>query len=68
MSYKFLFTRQHSLIINLSSFIIHDVVASCRHTPQSLRDSSPKLRRAITAYKLKATKSARFFDEKSKKS
>ena len=36
--------------------------------PQSLRDSSPKLRRAITAYKLKATKSARFFDEKSKKS
>ena len=41
-----------TLILILSSFIIHDAVASCRHTPQSLRDSSPKLRRAIPAYKL----------------
>ena len=32
-----------TLILILSSFIIHDAVASCRHTPQSLRDSSPIL-------------------------
>ena len=44
-----------TLILILSSLIIHDAVASCRHTPQSLHYSSPKLRRAITAYNLKAT-------------
>ena len=32
-----------TLILILSSLIIHDAVASCKNTPQSLRDSSPIL-------------------------
>jgi len=32
-----------TLIIIPSSLIIHDAIASWRHTPQSLRDSSPNL-------------------------
>ena len=32
-----------TLIIIPSSLIIHDAIAWCRHTPQSLRDSSPNL-------------------------
>ena len=32
-----------TLIIIPLSLIIHDAIAWCRHTPQSLRDSSPNL-------------------------
>jgi len=32
-----------TLILIPSSLIIHDAIAWCRHTPQSLHDSSPKL-------------------------
>jgi len=32
-----------TLILIPSSLIIHDAIASWRHTPQSLRDSSPNL-------------------------
>ena len=32
-----------TLIIIPSSLIIHDAIASWKHTPQSLRDSSPNL-------------------------
>ena len=42
-----------TLILILSSFIIHDAVASCRHTPQSLRDSSPNLGEQLLRLSLK---------------
>ena len=37
------FTLTLTLIIIPSSLIIHDAIASWKHTPQSLRDSSPNL-------------------------
>jgi len=39
-----------TLIIIPSSLIIHDAIASWRHTPQSLRDSSPNLGGAISLF------------------
>ena len=32
-----------TLIIIPLSLTIHDAISSCKHTPQSLRDSSPNL-------------------------